>query len=118
MLHFVITVLMCLLAAVGAAYIYERIMDALCDKKRNPPNPPYLVITAKNSQSTVEFHIRSFIWKLLSENSGKMPFDIYAVDLGSADDTYVILKKLEREYEFLHATDKAGFIDKIENEFN
>ena len=117
MLRITVILILCFFAAVGMAHTYNRYISFIFEEGKNHLNSPYLVITAKNQQENIETAIRSLIWKsyrLLSEAS---LLDIVVVDLGSDDDTPVILKQLEEEYDFLHLYSKQDYIDKIAHDF-
>lgn len=118
MLGIIVSVVICLLAAAGAYFLFEKFCAFFCMEESNFSKTPFLIIPVKNSQNSVEFDTRAYIWKLLLQNGGKIPFEILAVDLNSADKTLEILKKLGNEYEFLHTVEKNEFINIIENEFN
>lgn len=110
-------VLFCAFWTFAIFFILKKILLAIFKEEKVMPQTPFMVITAKNCENSVEFDFRTYIWRLLAENGGSLPFDICAVDLNSADGTLDVLKKLEGEYEFLHALNKAEFVDMIENEF-
>lgn len=118
MLSIIVTVVICLLAAAGAYFLFEKFCAFFCVEENNFSKAPFLIIPVKNSQNSVEFDTRTYIWKLLSQNGGKVPFEIFILDLNSADSTFEISKKLSKEYEFMHAVEKNEFINIIENEFN
>ncbi len=73
-----------------------------------------VVVTVKNQQDTVEGTIRAVVWNCLHKLGGKTIPQIIAVDLGSEDDTYEILKELSRQYDFITVTNKDGYIKLME----
>ncbi len=117
MLRITVILILCLFAAVGMAHIYDKYISFIFEEGRKHLNSPYLVITAKNQQENIETTIRSLIWKSYRLLNEANLFDIVVVDLGSDDDTPVILRQLEEEYDFLHLYSKQDYIDKIAHEF-
>jgi len=72
-----------------------------------------IVLPVKNSQNDIEALLRSVVWQNLhNKNGGSVP-DIFVVDLGSDDETPKILERICKDYDFIHVTDKEGYIDLI-----
>lgn len=108
----VITFVLCTLSGFGIFFLYEKVF--LCaEKDFNWAIPPHITLAVKDCEETVEFNIRSYIKSLKTANP--LLVDIYAVDLGSKDDTFLILKKLEKEYDCLHILRKDEIIKTPEN---
>ena len=80
----------------------------------NPRDDFYLIIKVKNQQDSVEYLIRDAIWR----NLGRHRFipRVYIVDNDSTDDTINILRRLEREYEFITVLTKDEYILLMEND--
>ena len=97
---FIMTVL-CIFAVYGAVRLV--ISAAVRLFRCNMPEKIMLhtVLFLKNSQEDAEALIRSLVWEKALYSS--LAEDIVAVDLGSTDDTMRILKKLDKEYETVHA---------------
>lgn len=89
-----------------AKYIYESICQYLFKEEE-----PLIIITVKNQQESIEGILRSVVWKSLNNKRGRQVPNILVVDLGSTDETYNILEKLSKEYQFIAVTDKQGYID-------
>lgn len=76
-------------------------------------NEPCIVLTVKNQQESVEGLIRSIVWQNLhAKNGGRVP-KIIVVDLGSSDNTPDILNRIASDYDFIHVTDKEGYVSLI-----
>ena len=116
MLQIIMTLILCLFAAVGIVHILNRYISVIFDESKKHLASPYIVITTKNQQENIETIIRSLIWKIYGLCAQDGIFDIAVVDLNSEDDTPVILRQLENEYDFLHIYNKRNYIDKIERE--
>ena len=78
--------------------------------KRNITEGSYLIVVKViNKQDTIEGILRSIVWDQLKK--GTTPPPILVVDMGSTDDTMAILKRLAKEYSFIHITDKNSYQD-------
>lgn len=65
--------------------------------------PPYIILTAKNSQDSIEGIIRTYISVL--KKCGPSDFtEIIVLDMGSDDQTLTILNKLSKNYPFVKIT--------------
>jgi len=63
-----------------------------------------IVIKTKNSEESIEYTIRSIVWKHLAQSfGGKVP-TIIVVDMGSTDKTEEIVRRLSLEYSFIKYT--------------
>ncbi len=67
-----------------------------------------IVVKVINKQDAIEGILRSIVWDNLKK--GGVP-PILVVDMGSTDDTPMILQRLAREYSFIHVTDINGYKD-------
>ncbi len=72
-----------------------------------------IVLTVKNNQNDIEALLRSVVWQNLHKKNGGHVPDIFVVDLGSDDETPEILRRICQGYDFIHVTDKEGYIDLI-----
>ena len=72
-----------------------------------------IVLTVKNNQDNIEALLRSIVWQNLHKNNGGSVPDIIVVDLGSDDDTQKILERICSDYNFVHVTDREGYIELI-----
>ncbi len=81
--------------------------------KTNAAAKQCIVLPVKNSQSDVEALLRSIVWQNLHNKNGGCVPDIFVVDLGSDDETPKILERICKDYDFIHVTDKEGYIDLI-----
>ena len=64
----------------------------------------YLIIAAKNQEDRIECFTRNIICKLLYGKE-ELTKGIIMVDLDSTDDTYEIISKLAKDYNFIKASD-------------
>ena len=87
-------------------YLYESICQLFFNEEE-----PLIIITVKNQQESIEGILRSVVWKSLNKKRGRKVPNILVVDLGSTDETYIILEQLCKEYQFIAVTDKQGYID-------
>lgn len=85
---------------------------------RHKKEDMYVVLTVKNQQDTVEAMIRSIVWQNLHNKNGGIIPQIVVVDLGSQDETPNILKRLADDFQFIHITDKQGYMDWIRKMVN
>lgn len=76
---------------------------------------PLIVVTVRNQQDSVEGILRSIVWNSLNNNSDRCVPNILVVDMGSTDDTRIILDKLAEEYQFIAVTDKEGYSEFLQN---
>lgn len=60
----------------------------------------YMMIGVKNQEKSIEVILRSIVFKILYGKEEKIK-DIVVVDLNSEDNTKEIIKKLEKEYEYI-----------------
>lgn len=75
--------------------------------------PTYSVLTVKNKEDSIEGIVRSIAWQIMT-NSDALK-ELIILDLDSQDQTFFILKKLAKEYPFIHPMHKADYIDFINN---
>ena len=64
----------------------------------------YVIIAAKNQEDKIECFTRNIICKLLYGKE-ELTKGIIMVDLDSTDDTYEIISKLAKDYNFIKASD-------------
>lgn len=103
--------------AVGILSIIQSMVHWITGARRKNDDM-YVVLTVKNQQDTVEAMIRSIVWQNLhNKNGGAIP-QIVVVDLGSQDETSSILKRLSEDFQFIHITDKQGYMDWIKKMVN
>lgn len=58
----------------------------------------HLIVISMNSQATIEWWIRSFVyWNWIRGRTCRCT----CIDLGSTDDTYAILRRLQRRFEWM-----------------
>ncbi len=72
------------------------------------PHTEYRILPVKNSEDTIEGTIRSAAWHNLTF-FGEIP-TLIVLDLDSCDNTLSILKRLSKEYTFLHPMSKSEYI--------
>lgn len=102
-------------ACIGIANIIKKWIINNFHPQQTPESLPDIVYYVKNRQDDIEAVIRTYFWKLSIEKYLNGFIRFIVVDLGSDDDTYSILKRLEKEYEFLDVFDKKTYITKIEH---
>ncbi len=116
MLKLITVIILCIFAVFGVWHIFCLYISDLFSENKKTSVSPSLVFTVKNCRGDIEFILRSFIWKhYLNSSDSEIPA-ISVVDLGSDDGTALILKKLEREYDFLNVYDKQSYIKMIEQQ--
>lgn len=116
MLELIITVILCIFAAVGMAHTYNKYIAGIFKPGESDLSSPTVLFTVKNREEDAELMLRSFIWKYAAA-SGECEIPcITVVDLNSEDETMSILRKLEEEYSFLNVYDKQSYINKIQRE--
>ena len=99
-MYTVITTIVCIFAIYGVIRFTLSVFAVLNPHIPDLKDSGHTVLFFKNSQDDAEIRIRSLIWDMAL--SGKNPISsIIAVDFGSVDDTFSILKKLEKEYDTL-----------------
>lgn len=76
---------------------------------------PYTVIAVKNREEDIETLIRSEAWRMLCGNEDCRVGDMVVIDLESEDATMPILKRLSREYAFLHPMTRDRYIEMIQS---
>lgn len=103
-------------ACIGMAHVFNGWLLNYFETDKNARNLPSAVYYVKNRQNDIENVIRTFLWRLSAEKRFNEIVRLDVVDLGSEDETYSILKRLEDEYDFLHVFDKKSYINKIEQE--
>ena len=103
-------------ACIGMVHAAKKWLLKSFDEEKSVDSLPSIVYYVKNRQDDIETVIRTYLWKFSIEKHLNQFIRFIVVDLGSDDDTYSILKKLEREYESLLVFDKQTYINEIERE--
>ena len=77
--------------------------------------PPYAVLSVKNSEDCIEGIVRSIARQIQAQTAPgyKCINDLVVIDLGSNDNTLVILNKLCSEYDFLHTVSKKQYLESV-----
>ena len=73
--------------------------------------PTYSVLTVKNKEESIEGIVRSIAWQIMTNPDTLR--ELVVLDLGSQDQTFLILKKLSQEYPFVHPMHKSDYIEFI-----
>lgn len=79
--------------------------------------PMHSVLAVKNMEESIEGIIRSVVWKIQNhkEKDNSYPQELIILDLGSTDNTLLILNSLAKEYPFIHPMTKTGYVSYIES---
>lgn len=98
----VILTLICILAVYGAVRLWFSFRGAAKEEMANLPVCAHTVIAFRNNEDSAEGILRALVWEnlLSGVQSGS---EIIAVDMGSSDTTFYILKKLSHEYDSVYA---------------
>lgn len=102
----------CCFAVYGLAQLFCRFLHGIGSNLERTGNT-YTVMTVCNQEDCIEGMVRAAVWRSLSQNGGRQVQDIVVVDLGSEDETVDILRKLEREYEFVHVMSRDSYINAV-----
>lgn len=105
--------IICAFALYGVFIFAQRASE--CFREAAPANAlkESIVMFVGNQEDSVEGIVRSAAWNEKSQNGGDCR-DIVVVDLGSEDETFEILMRLQNEYEFVHAVSRENYIEKIQ----
>ncbi len=107
-IFFVIITIILLLSAITVFMLFFKFSKPLLKKELSHI---YSVITVKNSAETIEGIIRSVAWQI--QNGSTVSSELIVIDLGSDDETFLILKKLGEEYPFIHPMHKTDYISHV-----
>ena len=110
MFEIILTLILCFFSAVGIEHITEKVLGSF-HKKTDYIVTPHIVFPVKNQEESIEAFVRSLIWKYRGLCREDMP--LYIIDLGCEDETPFIIKKLQKEYDFLHFCSKNEYFDVI-----
>ncbi|NLY42396.1 MAG: hypothetical protein GX066_00135 [Clostridiaceae bacterium] len=117
MMEILVQSLICFFALYGVIQLGLNIYNMINDYKLEK-DKVYIIITVKNQQDTIEGVIRSIVWKSLNNYHGGVIPNILVVDMGSTDDTPIILDKLCLEYDFIKVTNSKEYINVLEKMIN
>lgn len=106
----VILTLICILAVYGAMRLVFSFRGAAKEEMANLPVCAHTVIAFRNNEDTAEGILRALVWENLLSGAASGN-EIIAVDMGSADTTFYILKKLSHEYASVYAMTLEEYID-------
>ncbi len=90
----------CIFAGVLVSFLFYVITIIVLKIYQKKALPPYIILTSKNSQDTIEGIIRTHIGMLSKFGTANF-MEIIVLDLGSDDQTLTILSKLSRRYPFV-----------------
>ncbi len=111
-MYTIIATIVCIFAVYGVVRFALSALYRLNPQTKTLNDFRHQVVFFKNNQDDAEIKIRSLIWDAsLSDKSGKNA--VIAVDFGSVDETYTILKKLEKEYNNFSAVTSDEYIKLI-----
>lgn len=113
MLDFIINSLIWILALYGFSEIVRQIIN-ICTCTNLKADGIYMVIAAKNQEEKVEGFIRSILFRLIY-GKDEIIKNIIVTDLESNDNTKVILKKLEKDHEYIKFLEWNDCKEVIEN---
>ncbi len=102
-------------AAYGFLHFAVKMSEKMCEGGEKTFQTPYTVIAVRNREEDIESLIRSEAWRMLCGNAECRVGDMVVIDLESEDKTMQILKRLSREYEFLHPLTRDRYIEMIQS---
>ena len=108
-----LAVIICALAIYGAFTLAKYVAAYFRDAGPEHALRENLVMFVKNQEPSIEGIVRSAAWRELS-GIGQAADGIVVVDLGSEDETFEILMRLQNEYEFVYAMSREQYIEKIQ----
>ena len=114
MLKIIICSIICFFAVYGVLQLAVRIAESAHEVGLSELRTPYTVMPVKNREDDIEALVRSEAWRMLYQNPERRVGDIVVIDLGSEDETLTILRRLSREYDFLHPMTKERYIEMLE----
>ena len=71
-----------------------------------------IVVKFKNNEDTIENTVRLWAEEIFFTSREKMFLSLTAVDMGSSDESAVILKRLQKEYPFIKILSKEEYFSK------
>lgn len=74
----------------------------------------YIIVAVKNQANKIEGFLRSFLFKIIYSKQENIK-DIIVTDLGSDDETQIILENLNKEYDEIKVANWKECKDIIEN---
>ena len=77
--------------------------------------PIHSVLTIRNMEDSIEGIVRSVAWKIQNQKDNLYPQELIVLDLGSTDNTLLILNSLAKEYPFIHPMTKTNYLSYIES---
>lgn len=112
MINGIILTILCVFAVYGAVRLVFGVFARLSRGGAPRRFSAHTVLFLHNNQEDAEMWIRSMVWgKTLGGRADTE--DIIAVDTGSGDNTFSIIKRLEREYDFVYAMKMDDYISFI-----
>ncbi len=116
MFNIFITLFLCFFLGIGVLLIFlhrTHTKDILLKKIK----PIHSVLTIRNMEESIEGIVRSVAWKIQNqkEKDNLYPQEMIILDLGSTDNTLLILNSLAKEYPFIHPMTKTNYISYIES---
>lgn len=108
MANAVIMTIVCIFAVYGAVRFVILLSSRLLKGGEAKKITPHTVLLLHNSEEDAEAQVRFLVWE--SALHGSESRDIIAVDMGSSDNTMPILRRLEREYDTVHAMRAEEYI--------
>lgn len=118
MINIIMQSVICFLVVYAIIQIGINIYNKLLNTEVEEKDDLYIIITVKNLEDKIEGIIRSIVWKNLNTKQGGRIPNILVVDLGSDDETPLILERLCKEYSFIQVTDKNSYSKFIEDIIN
>ena len=110
MANTVIMTLICIFAVYGMVSFIMNMGAKVMRRGDLAPERIHTAVFFRNRAETAEGCIRSVVWERVFSGCLEGE-DIMAVDMGSCDDTLLILKKLQREYDNVHAMTYDEYIN-------
>ena len=104
MLNFVLSIILWTLAIYGLYEIIKTVINSYLTKKVKLSNA-YLVIIVKNGENYIEYLTRKAIIRKVIEKANYIK-EIIIIDLNSEDETSKIIRKLEKDYNFIKVLNK------------
>ncbi|MCX7749817.1 MAG: hypothetical protein N2645_23455 [Clostridia bacterium] len=95
------TVLICLLATYGAIYLLYSVLHSIYHRIKAQSSNIKLVLIVKDQEDTIEGIMREILGNETSRSLVHSK-NFVVLDMGSKDETLSILKKFQRDYDYLH----------------
>ena len=93
MINFLLACFVCFFAMFGIATTIRKILEMFVDKSEFDGVEHCIYL--KNAEKTVEAYVRDIVFKYPNMKN------LVIVDMNSTDNTYAILEKLQKKYEFI-----------------